>query len=125
MNYRNVVTASAAVSILYALLILIFQGNIVRLYSVELTPAGVYVAQLYGSTLLGFGLLTWFARGFTDESAQKAVLTASLVTTTLGAIFSILAQLGGVPGANALGWTTVVLYLIFALAFAYLRFMRQ
>ena len=125
MNYRNMVTASAVVSILYAVLIVLLPGQIVRLYNVELTPPGVLVAHLYGSTLLGFGLLNWFARQFQDESVQRSVMTANLVTTALGTIFSLIAQLGGVPGANALGWTTVVLYLLFALAFAYLRFVRR
>ena len=125
MNYRNVVTASAVVSILYALLIVLLPGQIVRFYNVELNPAGVLVAHLYGSTLLGFGLLNWFARQFQDTSIQRSVMTANLVTTALGTIFSLIAQLGGVPGANALGWSTVVLFLLFALAFAYLLFVRR
>ena len=125
MNYRNVVTASAVVSIVYGLLVVLAPQQAVSLYSVELTPPGLYVAQLFGSSLLGFGLLNWFARGFQDASVQKAVLTANLVSSALGTIFSLIAQLGGVPGANALGWSTVVLYLLFALAFAYLRFMKS
>jgi len=125
MNYRNVVTASAVVSIVYGLLVVLLPGQAVRLYSVELTPPGLYVAQLFGSSLLGFGLLNWFARQFQEDSVQKSVLTANLVSSALGAIFSLIAQLGGVPGANALGWSTVVLYLLFALAFAYLRFMKS
>jgi len=125
MNYRNVVTASAVVSIVYGLLVVLLPGQAVRLYNVELTPPGLYVAQLFGSTLLGLGLLSWFARQFQEDSVQKSVLTANLVASALGTIFSLIAQLGGVPGANALGWSTVVLYLLFALAFAYLRFMRN
>jgi ABC-type transport system involved in multi-copper enzyme maturation permease subunit len=125
MNYRNVVAASAVVSIIYGLLVVLAPQQAVSLYNVELNPPGILVAHLFGSSLLGLGLLNWFAREFQDASVQKAVLTANLVSSTLGTIFSLIAQLGGVPGANALGWSTVVLYLLFALAFAYLRFMRQ
>jgi hypothetical protein len=53
------------------------------------------------------------------------VLTANFLTTALGTIFSLIGQLGGVPGVNALGWSTVLIYLLLGLGFGYLRFMRS
>jgi hypothetical protein len=55
---------------------------------------------------------------------QRAVLTANFLTAGLGFLFSLMAQLSGVSEANALGWSTVALYLLLALGFGYLRFMR-
>ena len=124
MTYRNVLTVSAVLSILFGLAFMLIPGPLVRLYNLELTPPGLLVGQLYGATLFGFGLLNWFAREFADGSVRRAVITADLITAALATIFSLFAQLGGVPGANALGWSTVILYLLVGLGFAYVRFMK-
>jgi hypothetical protein len=56
---------------------------------------------------------------------QRAVLTANTLTAALGFVFSLIGQLGGVQGVDALCWSTVLLYLPLAAGFGYLRFMRQ
>jgi hypothetical protein len=124
MTYRNVLTLAAILSFLFGLGFMLFPSSLVTLYNVELNDAGRLIAQLYGATLFGFGLLNWFAREFADGEAQRALLTANLLTTTLGFLFSLFGQLGGVAGVNALGWSTVLLYLLLALGFGYLRFRR-
>jgi hypothetical protein len=124
MTYRTVLTAAAILSFLYGLGFVLAPGPLTMLYNVELDAAGLYIARLYGASLLGFGLLDWSARDFVDGWVQRAVLTANLLSAGLGSVFSLMAQLGGVPGANVLGWTTVALYLLLALAFGYVRFPR-
>ena len=125
MTYRNVLMVSAILSFLFGIGFMLMPGQLVTLYNVELNDTGRYVAQLYGATLFGFGLLNWFAREFADGWVQRAVLTANFLTAALGTIFSLIGQLGGVQGVNALGWSTVLIYLLLALGFGYLRFMRQ
>jgi hypothetical protein len=125
MTYKNVLTVSAVLSFLFGLGFMLMPGTLVTFYNVELNDAGQFVGQLYGLTLFGFGLLNWLAREFADGSVQQAVLTANFLTTALGTIFSLIGQLGGVPGVNALGWSTVLIYLLLALGFGYLRFMRS
>lgn len=125
MTYKNVLTVSAILSFLFGLGFMLMPGTLVTFYNVELNDAGQFVGQLYGLTLFGFGLLNWLAREFADGSVQQAVLTANFLTTALGTIFSLIGQLGGVPGVNALGWSTVLIYLLLALGFGYLRFMRS
>src|SRR5687767_6289851 len=115
MTYRNVLTVSAILSFLFGLGFMLMPGQLVTLYNVELNDTGRFVAQLYGATLFGFGLLNWFAREFADATVQRAVLTANVLTAALGFIFALLGQLGGVAGVNALGWSTVLLYLLLAL----------
>lgn len=125
MTYRNVLTVAAILSFLFGLGFMLIPGPLVTLYNVQLDEAGRLVGQLYGATLFGFGLLNWFARDFTDGSVQRPLLTANFLTASLGFLFSLIGQLGGVANVNALGWSTVLLYLLLALGFGYLRFMRQ
>ena len=124
MTYRNILTVSAILAFIFGLGNLLIPRQVVSFYNVELTPAGAFIAQLYGATLLGFGVLNWLARGFNDNGVQQAVVMGNLVGDALGFIFSLIGQLGGVPGVNALGWSTVLIYLLLALGFAYLRFMK-
>ena len=122
MTYKNLLTIASIIALIFGLGFILMPGQLVSFYNVVLTPAGILVAQLYGATLLGFGLLNWFARGFSDNATQQAILTANLVGDALGSIFSLMGQLGGVPGVNSLGWSTVLIYVLLTLGFAYLRF---
>ena len=124
MSYRNILTLASIIAFIFGLGFMLMPGQLVRFYNVELQPPGALIAQLYGATLLSFGVLNWLARGFNDNTVQQAVLTANLVGDALGTIFALIGQLGGVPGVNALGWSTVLIYLLLTLGFAYLRFSR-
>lgn len=124
MNYRTVLTVAAILSFVYGIGFMLVPGPLASLYSVELADSGRYIARLYGATLFGFGLLNWLGRDFQGGPVRRAVLTANTLTALLGFVFSLIAQLGGVPGANALGWSTVGLYLLLALWFGYVRMMR-
>ena len=125
MSYRNLLTVSSILAFIFGLGFILMPGQLVSLYNVQLSGAGLLFAQLYGGTLFSFGLLNWFARGFGEGAAQQAILTANLVGDALGFIFSLIGQLGGVPEVNALGWSTVLIYLLLTLGFAYLRFLAK
>jgi len=75
--------------------------------------------------LLGFGVLNWLGRNFSDEQAKQVLVNTNLVGDAVGLIFALLGQLGGVPGVNALGWSTVLFYLLLTAGFAYLRFVAR
>ena len=94
-------------------------------YNVTLNEGCVFVAQLFGAALLGFGVLNWSGRHFTDDQAQQGLVNANLAGDAVGFVFALLGQLRGVAGVNSLGWSTVVIYLLLALGFAYLRFFRR
>ena len=122
MTNKNFLTFASVVAFIFALGFILIPARLLSFYNVTVNEAGLLISQLFGATLLGFALLNWSARGFGMGEATQAVLTANLVTDTIGLIFALIGQLGGVPGVNALGWSTVVIYLILAAGFAYLRF---
>lgn len=125
MTSKNFLTFASVVAFLFALGFILMPAGLTSFYGVTLNEAGVLIAQLFGATLLGFGVLNWFARSWGEGEAKQAVLTANLATDAIGFIFALIGQLGGVPGVNALGWSTVLLYLILAAGFAYLRFVAR
>ena len=110
------------VAILFGLGFTLMPATMADLYGAELTPAGLYIGQLFGLSLIGFAVLSWLARGVTDPTGRQAIVTALFISELIGLVVSIINQLAGV--VNALGWSTVVLYGLLALGFGYFRFVK-
>ena len=127
MTLRNFFAVAAIIAFVYGAGFVLIPGPLVALYGVTLDAVGIVVGQLFGAALIGFGTLNWFARAAHDheEPAVRAILLANLASDGLGFVLSLLNQLSGRAGVNALGWSTVALYLLLALGFAYFLFMPQ
>ena len=122
MTYKNFLSIAAIIAFVFALGFILMPIQLMGFYNMELNPSGTLIGQLFGASLLGFGVLNWLSRDLSEKGAKQAVLTANFAGDTVGFIFSLIGQLGGVPGINALGWSTVLIYLVLAAGFAYLRF---
>jgi len=122
MTYKNVTTVASVISFIFALGFIFMPAQLTGFYNVTLNEGGLFIGQLFGAALFGYGVLNWFGRHFSDEQAQQGLANANLAGDVLGFIFALFGQLSGNTGVNALGWSTVLIYLLLALAFAYLRF---
>ena len=122
MKFSTWLTIAAVVAVVFGLAFVLVTGPLLSVYGITLDKAGTLVAQLFGASLLGFAVLNWFARGVTDREARQAILLANLASDAVGFVMALIGQLAGV--ANALGWSTVALYLLLALGFAYFQFMK-
>ena len=122
MKFSTLLTIAAVVAVVFGLAFVLVTGPLLSFYGITLDKAGTLVAQLFGAALIGFAVLNWFARGVTDREARQAIVLANLASDTVGFVMALIGQLAGV--ANALGWSTVALYLLLALGFAYFQFMK-
>lgn len=95
-------------------------GPLLAPYGITGLSAGaILVARLFGAALCGYGILSWLLRGAADSPAVRAVVTALCLADAIGFVAALVGQLSG--AANALGWSTVALYLILAVAFGAFR----
>ena len=122
MTYKNITTIASVVAFVFALGFIFMPAQLTSYYNVTLNEGGIFIGQLFGAALLGFGVLNWFGRHFSDDQAQQGLVNANLAGDAVGFLFALLGQLSGATGVNALGWSTVAFYLILAAGFAYLRF---
>ena len=122
MKLSTLLTISAFVTALFGLTFVLVPEASLSLYGVTLSPGGVLVARLFGASLLGYGVVAWFARNAGESEARKAIILAMVVSDIVAFIVALLGQLAGV--VNALGWSTVAIYLFFALSFVYIQFMK-
>jgi hypothetical protein len=127
MNLRRLITLKAVVAMLFGICFAVVPGPLAAVYGLRLDGAGTFVAKLFGASLLGFGVLNWWARraNASDAGSLRPIILANLVADGLGFGLSLLNQVFGWSGINAFGWVTVAIYLLLAVAFAYFGFVPQ
>ncbi|UCD37234.1 MAG: hypothetical protein JSW54_10410 [Fidelibacterota bacterium] len=122
MNLKNLLLVNAIVALFFGVVFVLLPEDALAQYGVKLMPkAGIFVARLFGATLLGVAIISWFARTMSAD-ARSGVVLGFIVIDGVGFIVSLLAQIDGV--VNELGWSTVVIYLLLGLGFIYFRFMK-
>jgi hypothetical protein len=122
VKLSNLLVVSAVIGAVFGVAFVVASGPLAAIYGITLDRAGMLVAQLFGAALIAFAVLNWFARNVTDPEARQAVVLANLTGDAIGFVVILIGQLGGI--ANTLGWSTVVIYLLLALGFAYFQFMQ-
>ena len=122
MKLSNLLVVSAVIGVIFGLAFLVASGPFAAIYGITLDKAGMLLAQLFGAALIAFAVLNWLARNVTDREARQAVVLANLTGDVIGFMVVLIGQLAGI--ANVLGWSTVGIYLLLALGFAYIQFMQ-
>lgn len=74
-------------------------------------------ARLFGSALLSFPVLLWFARKSDKPEFKKGVVKSLFAYYLVSTVLLLVTQLGG--QMNAMGWSVVVLHLVFTIWFGY------
>lgn len=92
------------------------------LYGVTLDPVSKHLAQLLGAAYLGIGVVTWMARKAAASDALRAIVLAYFISNSIAFIVALINQLASV--GNALGWSSVAIYLLLALGYAYFQFVK-
>jgi len=123
MKLSALMIVNAIIAAVFGLGFVFAPGQVTSLYSPETGAVLEYVAQLLGAALLAFAVLTWFARNVPDSEARRAIVLAMFVGDGVGFVLALIAQIQGIQ--NAMGWSTVVIYLLLALGFGYFRFIAK
>ena len=111
MKLGTFMAIHAFVAVVFGIGFVLAPASVLAPYGMVNMDAGaVFMSRLFGAALIQIGLLAWLARTVTDPAARRAVQ---------------LAYGGGLAGvANALGRSTVAIYLLLALGYGYFLFAR-
>ncbi len=120
MKLRTFLMVVAVIGLIYALGLLLAPEFIDATYGAGTSASEILTDRFFGTELLTLGLITWMAKDLTGASVRP-IITGSLIGSAVGFVVSLMGTLTGVM--NATGWSAVVLYLLFALGFAYFQFM--
>ena len=114
---------TAIIAIVFGVVFLIIPEQVYSFYGIESNMMLNYMGQLFGAALIAIGLIAWGSRNATDSDARKAIIFSFFIADTIGFVIALIGQLNQV--VNAVGWTTVIIYLLLALGFAKFQFSKE
>ena len=120
MQIRRVFIFAAVVQTIFGLGFLLIPETISTFYGNTLSQGGVVFARLFGTAILALAAIFWFARDAEESEARRAIVIGGFVNSLIGFLVALFSQVTGM--VNALGWSTVLIYLFFAMDFGYFMF---
>ena len=119
MKQRTFFMIVSIVGAVFALALILAPAFMDTTYGTGPSAAEMLTDRLYGSALLGISVVTWMARDM-PVPAVRPVIMGNLVGGAVGFVVSLWGMLEHVM--NATGWSTVVIYLLITVGFAYFEF---
>jgi hypothetical protein len=107
----------AILALAFGIAFVLAPASVLGLYGVTTDPAGTFMARLWGAAAIQIGLAAWLARKDIDTPARRAVQLGNAGGLAVGFVIALLSQLAGL--FNALGWSTVLLFLLLGVGYAY------
>jgi hypothetical protein len=123
MTIRTFFAILAVLSVLFGIGFVLAPAQVLANYGIEHSPALALLGRLFGGALLTLGIILWLARDFRDDAATRTVLVAALVGDAVNLVVATMGTLSGV--VNALGWSTVLIYLFGAAGSGYFLMARK
>ena len=122
MKLKTLMIINTIVAFVFGVVFVIIPAKAYLLYDITANEHLKYMGQLFGAALIGFAIITWMARNATDSDARRAIVLALFIADGISFVVALIGQLSNVM--NALGWSTVVIYLLFSLGFGYFQFFK-
>jgi hypothetical protein len=123
MTIRTFFAILAVLSVLFGIGFVLAPAQVLANYGIEHSPALALLGRLFGGALLTLGIILWLARDFRDDAAIRTVLVAVLIGDAVNLVVATMGTLSGV--VNALGWSTVLIYLFGAAGSGYFLMARK
>ncbi len=120
MKLSTLFTINAIIAAVFGIIFVLIPATMLSIYGATFSPAGVVLARLLGAEFLSYSVLTWFARNLKETETQRIIILACMVGFGIGFIIALMGQLEGV--FNLLGWSNVIVYLLFTLGYGYFYF---
>jgi hypothetical protein len=117
MKFGTVMVIKAVVCLVFGLLLVVVPGALLSFLGITVGPGGIFIARLYGASLFGNLMLSWYGRNLAETSARRTIALDLFVYDAIGFVVALLAQLSSLM--NPLGWFIVLVYLFFTLGYGY------
>jgi len=120
MKLSTFLSIVGVVAILFGISFVAAPVEVLVQYGITADRYTAFMSSFFGVALINVGLLVWLARNIVDPLGRRSIVLAGLIGDVLGFLVALQGQINGV--ANALGWSTVLIYGLFAIGFAYFHF---
>ena len=117
MTLRTYFAIFAVLSVLFGAGFVFAPAQVLANYGIQSSPAIAVMSRLFGGTLLAIAVILWSARDFHNHAATRAVLIGIGISDVVNFVVATAATSAGT--INALGWSTVLIYLLGAAGAGY------
>ncbi|MFN2111108.1 MAG: hypothetical protein ACK2UI_15750 [Anaerolineae bacterium] len=117
MTLKTLMSTKSVICLLFGIAFVLVPAQIISLYGASLTEGGIFMTRLFGASFVLLGLWLGLDRNTQEVESRRAVAISVAIGDVLGCAIMVYALLTGV--INALGWVNAVIYLLFAIGFAY------
>lgn len=117
MKLSTLFVITTVIALLFGLVFILIPASVLALYGVETNVTGLYMSRLLGAAFIIIGIISWMVKDSLSSTELRAILLAFFVGDMLGFVISLYYQIQG--NSNALGWSTVAIYLLLGLGFGY------
>ena len=108
----------------YSICLLVFPAKFLSTYGITLDSAGIALARLYGAVLGGLAIIYGSSRNIPQsDRVWQNLLAGTLFFSAVSAVISANSVLNGI--SNSMGWTTVAVQVLIALASCYFLFQKK
>lgn len=121
MSYKVLFVLNALVAVIIGAAFLFVPDRVLGFFQTDAYAATVLVSRFFGSAMIALGLVLWFAKD-ADASVQKMMGWALFISALLGLVVNVIGITGGAMRSN--GWITAIVYVLFALLYAFMLFMK-
>jgi hypothetical protein len=122
MKLGTLFIINAIIAVLFGLALVFIPTPMMSLFGVTLNDGGLFSTRVLGAAYLAIAIISWLVRNSPSSSELRAIVLAFLVSNTISFIIAVIYKLQGV--SNALGWITVLIYLLMGLGFGYFYFVK-
>jgi hypothetical protein len=116
MTIKTFFAIIAVLALVHGLGFVLVPEQVAGSYGMATSASTVLMARLFGAALLGLGLILWFARDGSLESA-RGVFIATIIGDTVGLIVTVIGTTAGT--LNSMGWVAALIYLFGAAGSGY------
>jgi hypothetical protein len=117
---KTLFTVTLIVELIFALGFIAVPEALFGTFGVTPDAFGVSLARLFGSALLAFVTLLYYARSSESPDLQKTTIRSLFIYWLVSSVFLIMAQLGGL--FNSMGWSTILLHVGFLIWYGVFAF---
>jgi hypothetical protein len=104
---KTLFTVTLIVELIFAVGFMAVPGPLFSAFGVTPDEFGISLSRMFGSALLAFATLLWYARSSDSPDLHKATVRGMFLYWLLSSVFLILAQLGGL--FNSMGWSPILI----------------
>ena len=120
MKLGTFLTIASVIAVVFGLSFAAVPAQMLVVYGIASHPGSTILARFFGATLFSLGLVVFSLRNALDPVRHMGFVRASLLGTFLGLLVAIHGQRTG--AVNSLGWSSVVIYALLSLGYAYFAF---